>query len=177
MVSAYYGGASPGTVTLTGLAAGQAYNLYVYTGSDTNAGAAGRTGTFTVGSTTQNYTWDGSSSTLINGVDYLKFSGVTSAGGTLTIVFGNTTAETDLNGFQLQLIVAVVPVQLTIAPSGNNVIVTWPTNGTSGFNLQSRTNLVVGSWTAVGGSPAIVGSNYQVTVPASGVAQFFRLLK
>jgi hypothetical protein len=107
-------GSGPGgNVTLTGLAVGQAYNLYVYTASDENA-APGRTGTFSVGANSQNYTWDGVTSTLVNGVSYLEFAGVTSVGGTLVIDFGNATAETDFNGLQL----VAVPEPGTLALLG-----------------------------------------------------------
>lgn len=102
-----------GNVTLTGLAIGQAYNLYVYTAADQNVGL-GRTGTFTVGANSQNYTWDGVTSTLVNGVTYLEFAGVTSVGGTLVIDFGNATAETDFNGLQL----VAVPEPGTLALLG-----------------------------------------------------------
>jgi len=103
-----------GNVTLTGLAVGQAYNLYVYCASDQNVPAGGRTGTFTVGANSQNYTWDGVTSTLVNGVSYLEFAGITSVGGTLVIDFGNTTAETDFNGLQL----VAVPEPGTLALLG-----------------------------------------------------------
>jgi lysophospholipase L1-like esterase len=168
MVSDYAGDAS-GTVTLTGLAAGQAYNLYVYTAGDTNAGPSGRTGTFTVGSTAQNYIWNGTATNLTSGVDYLKFSGVTGAGGTLTIDFGNSTAETDLNGFQLQ--VFVVPEQLTITPSGANIIVSWPSSN-EGWLLQTNNNLTTGTW---GNYTGPIVNNTVTNTPSAGTL-LYRLL-
>ncbi len=51
----------------------------------------------------QYYVWDGKTTNLVNGVSYLEFVGVApDATGTLVIHFGNPTAETDLDGFQLQ---------------------------------------------------------------------------
>ena len=108
-------GAGPvGNVTLTGLADNQNYTLYVYTASDGNVGA-GRTGTFTVNGISQNYTWDGLTSTLVNGTTYLEFNAVSDGTGTLVIDFGNATAETDFNGFQLA---EVVPEPGTLALLG-----------------------------------------------------------
>ncbi|HEY1663018.1 MAG TPA: LamG-like jellyroll fold domain-containing protein [Verrucomicrobiae bacterium] len=59
--------------------------------------------------------------------------------------------------------------------SGGNVVITWTTNGTSAYTLQSSAVLGSGaSWSTVGGA-SVVGSNYQATVPISGSSQFFRL--
>jgi len=108
-------GAGPvGNVTLTGLALNQQYALYVYMASDQNVGA-GRTGTFTVNGIGQNITWDGATSTLVNGTTYLEFNAVSDGTGTLVIDFGNATAETDFNGFQLA---EVVPEPSTLALLG-----------------------------------------------------------
>lgn len=60
---------------------------------------------------------------------------------------------------------------------GGNVTLSWPTNYASPtFTLQSRTNLISGTWQTEG-SPTIVGSQFQVTVPNSGGAKFFRLAR
>ena len=58
--------------------------------------------------------------------------------------------------------------------SGNNLNLSWPLASAS-FTLMSRTNLASGDWTAASQSPQIVGSQWQVTMPISGNAQFFRL--
>jgi len=63
----------------------------------------------------------------------------------------------------------LVPPPLTIAASGNNVVLTWPVNVT-GFNLQSATNLA---------HPAIwepVSGQHTVTNPISGRQKFYRLI-
>ena len=108
--------AANGSVTLTGLAANQAYNLVLYSASDVNVGA-GRTSTFVVNGVTQTTTWTSSgATTLIAGVDYTEYLSTVSDGtGTLTINFGNLIAsESDLNGFQLQ----AVPEPGTLAVLG-----------------------------------------------------------
>jgi hypothetical protein len=68
------------------------------------------------------------------------------------------------------------PVQLSIAPSGSECVISWPTNSLAGFQLQSSTNLVAGgNWFSVTNQPAVVGELYQVTVSHAGSAQFYRL--
>jgi uncharacterized repeat protein (TIGR03803 family) len=62
-----------------------------------------------------------------------------------------------------------VPPTLTIAISGTNVILTWPTN-VNGFNLQSTTNIAPpANWDPVSGQ-------YTVTNPISGKQKFYRLM-
>jgi hypothetical protein len=94
-----------GFVTINNLSPGAIYNLYTYNASDENEGA-GRTSTFTVNGITQASTYNGSTTTLVYGVDYLEFTNVAaSATGTLTIDFGDEiNSESDFNGFQLQFV-------------------------------------------------------------------------
>lgn len=69
----------------------------------------------------------------------------------------------------------VVPESLTIIPSRDNLILTWPTNA-SGFTLQSTTNLDTSAlWTTNLPAPVIVNGQNTVTNPISGTQQFFRL--
>ena len=101
-----------GTVTLSGLTPNGAYSLYVYNASDANE-APGRLSSFTVNGITQTSTYDGATTTLINGVDYLQFAATADGTGTLVINFGNLgVSESDFNGFQLE---AVVPEPGTLA--------------------------------------------------------------
>jgi hypothetical protein len=69
--------------------------------------------------------------------------------------------------------------QLTIAPSGSNVLVTWPTNNAgydyAGFTLQSTTNLASPVWSANSPAPVVVNGENVVTNPISGARQLFRL--
>src|ERR1035437_3499689 len=67
------------------------------------------------------------------------------------------------------------PPQLTIIPSGANVILTWPTNA-AGFTLQSTTNLVSPTvWITNSPAPVVVNGQYAVTNPVSGTKKFYRL--
>ena len=63
---------------------------------------------------------------------------------------------------------------LSVAPSGGNVVLTWPVSVASFFELQQSPS-VVGPWTNVVTAPIVVGLQNQVTLPASGGAQFYRL--
>jgi hypothetical protein len=70
--------------------------------------------------------------------------------------------------------------QLTIAPSGPNVLLRWPTNNAgydyTGFTLQSTTNLVSPAvWATNSPAPVIVNGQNTVTNPISGPQQFYRL--
>ncbi len=87
-----------------------------------------------------------------------------------TLGAGQTLVLDLTNNIQMQL------VRLAIAPAGADAIVSWPTNGTGGFQLQSSASLTGGgSWQNVTNTPTTVGADYQVTVPLAGPAQFYRL--
>jgi hypothetical protein len=65
--------------------------------------------------------------------------------------------------------------QLTIIPSGANVILTWPANA-AGFTLQSTTNLVSPAvWITNSPAPVVVNGQNAVTNPISGTQKFYRL--
>jgi hypothetical protein len=72
-------------------------------------------------------------------------------------------------------VIVVPPPRLTAARSGNQVIVSWPTNYYGGFSLKSATNLVSGGWSPVTNSQTPVGTNWVVTNSGSGPRMFFRL--
>jgi hypothetical protein len=68
------------------------------------------------------------------------------------------------------------PPTLSIAASGTNAIISWPSSTDSGYALQSTTNLASPNWLSAGVS-AVVGTNNVVTNSISGSAQFYRLKK
>jgi uncharacterized repeat protein (TIGR03803 family) len=78
--------------------------------------------------------------------------------------------------FHTVAIVGTAPQpQLTIIPSGANVILTWPTNA-AGFTLQSTTNLVAPAvWSIVSPEPIVIGGQNAVVNPISGTQKFYRL--
>jgi uncharacterized repeat protein (TIGR03803 family) len=69
--------------------------------------------------------------------------------------------------------------QLALAPSGPNLVFTWPTDYAGfdygGFTLQSTTNLTSPVWTTNLPAPVLVNGQNTVTNPISGTRQFFRL--
>jgi uncharacterized repeat protein (TIGR03803 family) len=99
------------------------------------------------------------------------------------VLSGNTLYGTALDGgisgdgtvFSLSF-----PAQLSIIPSGADVILTWPTNylgfDYTGFTLQSTTNLVSPAvWATNSTAPVVENGQYAVTNPITGTAHFFRL--
>ncbi len=91
------------------------------------------------------------------------------------VLSGNTLYGTAQQGgrdgygtvFSLTLGVVVTAPPLTIALSGTNVTLTWPTNA-AGLVLQSATNLASPVWT-------VIGDQNPLTIGISTQQQFFRL--
>jgi len=74
-----------------------------------------------------------------------------------------------------QLIGTSKNVSLAASLAGGNLKVTWPTNSAL-VNLMSSPTLGSGaSWSAVIDPLVVAGTNYQMTIPATGGIQFFRL--
>lgn len=65
---------------------------------------------------------------------------------------------------------------LAVTRAGNQIVLSWPTNNTAGFSLQ--TSLTPGSgasWNAVTSAPVLVGNQLVVTNSISGGSKFYRL--
>lgn len=77
---------------------------------------------------------------------------------------------------QFAAITPSTPPTLNIAAFGGDVLLSWTTTGTSGYNLESSPSLSTPVWTGAG-SPTVVGSNNYVTNAASGSAKYYRLKK
>ena len=69
-----------------------------------------------------------------------------------------------------------VPVPtLSVALSGTNVVLSWPTVST-GFGLQTNSTLSPSvAWGDTGITPATVGTNFVVTIPITNKVEFYRL--
>ena len=66
---------------------------------------------------------------------------------------------------------------IVMAMTGTNLTMSWPV-AFAGFTLQSCTNLVSANWAAVSSPlPQIIGTNYQIALPATNATQFYRLSK
>jgi uncharacterized repeat protein (TIGR03803 family) len=102
------------------------------------------------------------------------WAGLALSGNTL---FGTTELEGSAGYgtvFSLSLPAVSAP-QLTITPSGANVILSWPATA-AGFTLQSTTNLgSLAFWTTNSLAPVVVNGQNVVTNPLAGAQQFFRL--
>jgi uncharacterized repeat protein (TIGR03803 family) len=96
-------------------------------------------------------------------------AGPTLAGTTLygTTGFGGNAGRGTI--YRLQ----IVP-RLSIARSGANAVLTWPTNDLT-FNLQSAPALTSTVWNAVSPAPTIVNGTNTVTTPLSSTPKFYRL--
>ncbi len=165
-----YSGGSPQTITLSGLAPNSRFNVILYNAA--NSDAAGRTTYFTVNGISQSSTWDGSSGTLIAGVDYVEFTSALSDGsGNLSIVYnGDGNAEGDVDGFQIQ----AAPLEISAVFNGTNVFVSFLTESGLSYQVQYKNNLADANWTlleAVSGNDAI----QSVSDLADGNGRFYRV--
>ena len=103
----------------------------------------------------------------------LSIAGVTLAdsGETYSVVVANSVGATPAAAATL----TVGGVVLATEASGTNLVLVWP-SGTSGYQLQSNTNLAnTNGWVNVTNSVSVVNGQIQVTVPLSGKAMFFRV--
>lgn len=77
-------------------------------------------------------------------------------------------------GETMQSFNVFVGLNLKIADSGTNVILTWP-GITQNLFVEANTDLSTTNWSVVPGSPVLVKKNYALTVPKTNPACFFRL--
>ncbi|HXR48582.1 MAG TPA: cellulase family glycosylhydrolase [Candidatus Limnocylindrales bacterium] len=159
------------TITLSRLAANSTYNLVLYNAA--NTAAAGRTTYFTVNGNTRSSTWNGSSSTLIAGVDYVEFASALSDGsGNLAITYtGAGTAEGDINGFQIQ----DAPFTVSASYNNTNVLISFLTQSGLSYQLQYKNNLTDTNWTPVGISLSGNNAVQSVADLAGGSGRFYRV--
>ena len=117
-----FNGGTAQTVTLSGLATNSIYSLVLYNTAD--ASASSRETFFTVNGKTQASVWDGVTSTLVAGGDYVNFTPALSDGsGNLVITYtGNGSLEGDIDGFQIQ-----GPFNLAAARTNDTATYTWTT--------------------------------------------------
>jgi hypothetical protein len=65
---------------------------------------------------------------------------------------------------------------LAAQASSTNIVLAWPSSGSSGYQLQSNTNLAnTNGWVNVTNSVSLGNGQNQVTVPLSAQEMFFRL--
>ena len=98
----------------------------------------------------------------------------TYAGANTFLALGSLTNLQVLPPLSLTTVVLDRRPALFMVPTATNLTLLWPL-GSAGYTLQSCTNLMSGNWAAVSPAPQTVGTNYQITLPATNAAQFFRL--
>ena len=91
--------------------------------------------------------------------------------GALTV---NEIAATQVLGPD-QLLSATSPA-LSASASGGSLTLSWPV-ASAGYTVLTTTNLAAGNWMATVVTPQIVDSQWQVVLPITGNAQFYRLQK
>jgi hypothetical protein len=64
---------------------------------------------------------------------------------------------------------------LALARAGSEVVLTWPTNNTTGFQLQFTRSLVAPNWQLVTNPVAVSNAVYRIAVPATNSPSFYRL--
>ncbi len=166
-----YNNGVPQTITLSGLAANSTYHLVLY--SAANVPAAGRTTYFTVNGNIQSSTWNGSSNTLIAGIDYVDFiSALSDGAGNLVVTWtGNGSVEGDLNGFQLQ----AVPFAIHAGYSGTNVIISFTTQSGLSYQAQYKNALTDAAWIPLSNSVSGNNAIQSVADSANGTSRFYRV--
>jgi hypothetical protein len=82
----------------------------------------------------------------------------------MRVSFGILTPDKFLSG----------PATLQISVVGGSAVISWPAN--AGHFTLDQTDILGDAWTAVTNGPVLSGLAWQVTVPASAKARFFRLI-
>jgi hypothetical protein len=66
---------------------------------------------------------------------------------------------------------------LSASLSGGNIVLSWPASD-YGFAVQSKSDVTSATtWTTLPDVPALVGTNWQVSLPATDAAAFFQLIQ
>lgn len=66
---------------------------------------------------------------------------------------------------------------LQVARAGSFVSIYWPTNNAAGFQLETTTDAVSSTWSAVTNIPSMLNNSFRVTLPAGSAPAYFRLKK
>ena len=159
------------TITLAGLATNAAYNLVLYNAA--NSGTAGRTTYFTVNGVSKSGTWDGASSTLIPGIDYVNFTcAMSDSSGKLVITYrGDGTAEGDVDGLQIQ----AAPLTIAATYDGTNVMISFPTQAGLSYQAEYMANLTDAGWSGLAAPFSGNGQVATVNNLATGGSRFYRV--
>jgi len=80
------------------------------------------------------------------------------------------------SGLQIVWVGPSQPVRLTAQRAPNQIKLSWPVS-VSGYLLESKTNLSIGLWQTVPGTPSVPvqGESYTLSIPSTAASSFFRL--
>jgi len=78
--------------------------------------------------------------------------------------------------FSLQMTFDPILPTLNIARSSNKVVLSWTTNNTAAFLLESNTNLAGTNWTLIYGPYSISYGEYSAEQSAADASRFYRLI-
>lgn len=94
-----------------------------------------------------------------------------------TAGYPNRVADELRVGFSWAEVTPPAPPALSIALSGANAVISWPTNTSAGYVLEDNAQVENSEgWEPVAQSPVVAGDNYAVTLGVGG-ARYFRLKK
>ena len=170
-----------GTITISGLAAGTTYDLYLYgAGSQTEQNTA-----FTIdGTTLQTAGPLGATSVLTESEDFILFTGVLpDASNQIAVTYANIIDDATpsqraaVNGLQIVANQPEARPRLAIDLVGSSgVQLSWTTNDPD-YRLEYAAVLPAPFWNSVTNAPFIVETNFAVTLPATELQRFFLLRK
>jgi hypothetical protein len=66
---------------------------------------------------------------------------------------------------------------LAIRLAGSNVALSWPTNGSAGYRVQTNLNLSPGRWFDATKAVVVTNGAFQITLPISAPRTFYRLIR
>jgi uncharacterized repeat protein (TIGR03803 family) len=156
---------SNGATPWAGLVQANDGNFYGTTIGGGNLSLVGGVG----GGTVFKMTPDGTLTTLV------AFDGTNGFRPQATLIQGSDGNLYGSAGTIFRIVMPPPPPTLMIAPDGNQLVLSWPTNA-AGFVLQLTTNLTPPIvWSDSTDASAVVGTQFTVTNANSAAGQFFRL--
>jgi hypothetical protein len=89
---------------------------------------------------------------------------------------GGQVMEIELTQSVRALAAPLADIALRIHSEGGNVLLAWPTNGSAALRLNGASSIRSDAlWTPVTNVPVISGAEFQVPLPRSEPARYFRL--
>jgi hypothetical protein len=69
----------------------------------------------------------------------------------------------------------VAPPEVSVSPSGENLLVSWRADISAGFQLQTKPDITANDWLTISNGIVLNKAVYHVTVPPGTTKGFFRL--